>query len=68
MINHMIQSYVACLVLGWGLLFFDWAINEVEKHPRQSPGSAMRSPLVGPLQCSRPLSNGAMPSCTAAPQ
>ena len=56
MINHMILSYVACLVLGWGLLFFDWAINEVEKHPKAEPwisnavtiggASAVLSPII----------------------
>ena len=56
MINHMILSYVACLVLGWGLLLFDWAINEVEKHPKAEPwisnavtiggASAVLSPII----------------------
>ena len=56
MINHMIASYIACLGLGWGLLFFDWALNEVEKHPKAEPwisnavtiggASAVLSPII----------------------
>lgn len=56
MINHMIVSYVSCLCLGWGLLFFDWAWNEVEKHPKAEPwisnavtiggASAVLSPII----------------------
>lgn len=37
MITHMIVSYVSCLSVGWGLLFFDWAWNEVKKHPKAEP-------------------------------
>ena len=36
MIDRMILSYFLCLALGWGLLFCDWAFNEVEKHPKVS--------------------------------
>ena len=56
MINHMIASYISCLALGWGLLFFDWALNEVEKHPKAEPwisnavtiggASAVLSPII----------------------
>jgi len=56
MINHMIVSYISCLALGWGLLFFDWALNEVEKHPKAEPwisnavtiggASAVLSPII----------------------
>jgi hypothetical protein len=37
MINQMLLSYVLCLALGWRLLFFDRALNEVEKHPKAEP-------------------------------
>lgn len=56
MITHMIVSYVSCLSVGWGLLFFDWAWNEVEKHPKAEPwisnaitiggASAVLSPII----------------------
>ena len=56
MINHMIVSYISFLALGWGLLFFDWALNEVEKHPKAEPwisnavtiggASAVLSPII----------------------
>ena len=56
MINHMLLSYVFLLVLGWGLLFFDWAVNELEKHPKEEPwindgvtiggASAVLSPII----------------------
>ena len=56
MINHMIVAYLSCLALGWGLLFFDWALNEVEKHPKAEPwisnavtiggASAVLSPII----------------------
>ncbi len=56
MINHMIVSYISCLALGWGLLFFDWALNEVERHPKAEPwisnavtiggASAVLSPII----------------------
>ncbi len=56
MINHMLMSYVALLIFGWGLLFFDWAVNEIEKHPKAEPwindgvtiggASAVLSPII----------------------
>jgi hypothetical protein len=56
MINHMLLSYVSLLAFGWGLLFFDWAVNELEKHPKAEPwindgvtiggASAVLSPII----------------------
>ncbi len=56
MINHMLLSYAALLLFGWGLLFFDWVFNEVEKHPKAEPwindavtiggASAVLSPII----------------------
>lgn len=56
MINYMLISYAALLLLGWGLLFFDWAVNELEKHPKAEPwindavtiggASAVLSPII----------------------
>lgn len=54
MFDRMILSYFLCLGLGWGLLFSDWAFNEVEKHPKVCrwsglaegvPRSAMHVPV-----------------------
>ncbi|BDA46731.1 hypothetical protein COCOBI_09-1840 [Coccomyxa sp. Obi] len=60
MINHMLLSYVALLLFGWGLLFFDWAFNELEKHPKAEPwindavtiggASAVLSPIIQPMR------------------
>jgi len=56
MINYMLISYAALLLLGWGLLSFDWAVNELEKHPKAEPwindavtiggASAVLSPII----------------------
>ena len=52
MFDRMILSDFLTLGLGWGLLFSDWAFNEVEKHPKVwqwsnlcCRGSAMRGPV-----------------------
>ena len=79
MINHMILSYISCLALGWGLLFFDWALNEVEKHPKAEPwisnavtiggASAVLSPIIqwghAVAYSSNAVSSGLLHICTS---